>query len=97
MEANIVIYVLKHPITKGVRYVGKTKKRKCTNITSTFKKGRIPWNKDKRKYKLSGSKQTLPIVQYDFDGKQMNCIGENIRRCCVGKQKSAKGFIWKYK
>jgi membrane protein DedA with SNARE-associated domain len=28
--------------------------------------------------------------------KEMMCIEENIRRVCVGKSKTAKGFIWKY-
>ena len=27
----------------------------------------------------------------------MNCSPENIRRACVGKSKSAKGYKWKYK
>ncbi len=29
-------------------------------------------------------------------GRMMNIGKENIRRCCVGKRKTAKGFKWSY-
>lgn len=70
----------------------------------------ISWNKGKSGYNLSGLKSQRSVEQYDLQGnyiktftgcneaaKEMNCIAENIRRCCVGKSKTAKGFVFKYK
>lgn len=50
------------------------------------------------------------IMQFTFDGKlvsewksikeasrALNITREGIRDCCLGKQKSAFGFVWKYK
>lgn len=52
----------------------------------------------------------LTVYQYSLDGKfirdwdsaesvekELGFIGENIRDCCKGKQKSSHGFIWKDK
>lgn len=52
----------------------------------------------------------IGVLQYDLDmnfikefsnckeaSKKYNCCVSNIRNCCRGKSKTAKGFIWKYK
>ncbi len=52
----------------------------------------------------------IGVIQYDLDmnfieefnscyeaSKKYNCCVSNIRNCCRGKSKTAKGFIWKYK
>lgn len=72
-----------------------------------FKKGEKVWNKNKPGYKTSKRK---PVLQYDLNGNfikefecckdasiEMDCIPENIRRACIGKSKTAKGYKWKYK
>jgi len=72
-----------------------------------FKKGHTPSHKGRTGGK---SKKSISVLQYTISGifiqefrncteaaKFMGCIAENIRRCCVGKSKSAKKFIWKYK
>ena len=53
--------------------------------------------------------QSKPVLQYDLNGnlikewKSINECGRNgfnqgdICKCCNGKRKTAKGFIWKYK
>lgn len=79
-------------------------------LTTSFKKGHNPWNKNRNGYKLHGLKSSFNVNQYSKDGELINtyegcreaalelgCIPENIRRCCVGLSKSAKGYIWKYK
>ena len=61
-------------------------------------------------YKLTGEKQSIPVLQYNINSEYINeylgckeaalfmqCTPGNIRRCCVGLSKSAKGFKWKYK
>lgn len=85
----------------------KTKKRPINS--GTFKKGRKSWNINNSGYKLTGKKTAKPALQFDLDNnfikkhysckeasKELGCIEENIRRACVGKSKTAKGFIWKY-
>lgn len=82
--------------------------KKC--LDTTFKKGHPTWNKGKSGYNLSGLKKAIPVLQYTKEGvfvkehyscseaaKELNCIPENIRRVCVGKAKTAKNFIFKYK
>lgn len=79
-------------------------------VGETYKNGHIPWNKGNSGHRLVGMKMAIPVLQYDVNmnlikehysvleaSKLMNCIPENIRRACVGKSKTAKGFIWKYK
>ena len=84
---------------------------KKANLSATvFKKGFTPWNKGKDGYKLGGNKTSMPVLQYDKEGTfiaehlgcreaadAMGCIPETIRKCCVGQNKTGKGFIWKYK
>lgn len=85
------------------------KNRKRSPNSGNFKKGNAPWCKNKSGYKLSGQKKAVSVLQFDLDNnfitkhyscreaaKKMECIEENIRRACVGKSKTAKGFIWKY-
>ena len=59
--------------------------------------------------KLTNGKLSKPVLQYDLNGnlikewKSINECGRNgfnqgdICKCCNGKRKTAKGFIWKYK
>ena len=81
------------------------------SILNQFKKNHIPWNKGLSNYKIGGDKNSIIVLQIDkttnrilneFLGCKeasivMNCTPENIRRCCVGASKSAKGYKWKYK
>ena len=81
------------------------------NIKNQFRKGDIPWNKNKINYKLTGKKTSIPILQIDIiTGEILNefvgcreaalfigCTPENIRRVCVNKSKSAKKYKWQYK
>lgn len=73
---------------------------------SYFTKGTIPWNKNKTNYILPAK----AVIQMDLNGfiidefrsckeasEKMNCNTETIRKCCVGENKTAKGFKWKYK
>ena len=54
--------------------------------------------------------QSIPVIQYDLKGnfikewysqieatKYLNKTGDGIGACCRGKQKSAYGFVWKFK
>lgn len=74
-------------------------------IKGAFKIGHPSWSKGKTYLKS----KTKRVFQYDLNGNfikkfdsckkaslEMNCIPENIRRCCAGKSKTAKGFKWKY-
>lgn len=74
--------------------------------SGVFKKGNISPNKG-RKYRNNTAN---PVLQLDLSGKlikehyscreaaeEMGCLQENIRRACVGKSKTAKGFKWQYK
>lgn len=68
--------------------------------------------KYKMRMSHSGSNNTnsKKVLQYDLSGfliKEWNSTGEvgrelkisqgNISSCCLGKQKTAYGYIWKYK
>jgi len=83
--------------------------RKRNPNSGNFKKGIIPWCKNNSGYKLTGQKKAVSVMQFDLTNnfikkhysckeaaKEMNCIEENIRAACVGKNKTAKNFIWKY-
>ena len=58
----------------------------------------------------SAEKQSKPVLQYTKDGKFVNELKSvmdvqrnlgydhgHISACCLGKRKSANGFVWKYK
>ena len=58
----------------------------------------------------SGEKRSKPVFQYSKDGefvrkwkstkdveRNLGYAHTNISSCCLGKRKSAYGFIWKYK
>ena len=75
-----------------------------------FKEGVEPWNKGKNSYKLGGLKTSRPVLQFTLQGEfvkehlgckeaslSVGCIPENIRLACIGKNKKARNFIWKYK
>ena len=61
----------------------------------------------KAKYQEAMIKRRRPILQYDLEGNfvgEWDCvdsaratIGGGIRNCINGRQKTAGGFIWKYK
>lgn len=75
---------------------------------STFKKNLIPWNKNKLGYNTSKAK---PVQQFTLNNvfikeyrsckeasQQMGLKdAESIRRCIIGKAKTAANFKWKYK
>lgn len=55
-------------------------------------------------------KQSKPVLQYTLNGefvneypsvmetaRQTGILQSNISMCCLGKRKTAKGFIWRYK
>lgn len=78
----------------------------CTSNKGRFKKGHMPWSKNKSGYKL----KSIPVIQMDmnlnfireFSGckeasTEFKCNSENIRNACVGRSKTAMGFKWKYK
>lgn len=80
------------------------------SIPTKFSKGHSVWNKNLQGYKIGGLKTSMPVIQYALDGTfvqefagckeaalSMQCNPENIRRVCIGKNKTAKNFIWKYK
>jgi hypothetical protein len=59
---------------------------------------------------ILGDKRKKPITQYDLNGnfirewesvsqvkKDLNFLSSNVHAVCVGNQKTAYGFIWKYK
>ena len=58
----------------------------------------------------NGCNKEKPVFQLDMEGslikewisateasRILNINRESIRRCCIGKRKTAGGFIWKYK
>lgn len=81
------------------------------SIKNQFKLGFEPWNKGDSGYKLSGAKASKPVIQMDLMGKELNefpgsieagkamklVSGESIRLACLGKNKTAAGFTWKFK
>lgn len=65
---------------------------------------------DEHKLKLSQSCTKHIVLQYSLDGKFIkewksvrdvilayNCTDAAIRMCCIGKNKSSCGYVWKYK
>ena len=61
------------------------------------------------KNKISLSRRKNKIIQLDIHGNRLNSFGSckeaavyigtvrtNINHCCTGRQKTAKGYIWKY-
>jgi hypothetical protein len=92
------------------KIVYNTNRKKIGNNSTLFKKGNVSWNKNNKGYKLSGEKQAKKVLQFDLDGnfikeydsvkdaaKELNCDQETIRTVCVNKNKTGKGFKWKYK
>lgn len=78
--------------------------------SSQFQQGSTAWNRGISGYALTGKKKAIPVLQFDLTDNfikefrscgeaatAMNCIQENIRRCCVGLSKTAMGFKFKYK
>lgn len=83
-----------------------SKVRQQATKKTQFKKSVEPWNKNKKGHK---TKKRIPVLQYTLDNKfikefeccedaakEVKCGTENIRNACVGRSKTAKGFIWKY-
>lgn len=96
--------------TAKPKEIKETRGKSENSIKTQFKKNHISWNKNKKGYKLTGNKKARPVLQYDIEGNfikeydscldaanEFGCILENIRKVCVGKGNTAKGFIWKYK
>lgn len=84
------------------------KNRKRKPNSGNFKKGLTPWSKGKiwsrtsgkiaRRVKQLNTKEELIRIFNSCReaAKEMNCGEDNIRLACIGKNKTAKGFIWKY-
>lgn len=84
--------------------------RQNVDSITRFKKNQKPWNFEKKGHFLTGKKLAKEVTQLDKNTEKiinnyrsckeaaeaMNCIPENIRRACVGKTKTAKGYKWKY-
>ena len=78
---------------------------------SKTKKGKPKSEEHKQKLSIANKgKGSKPILQYTLDGifirdwdsattasKELNIFQTSITACCKGKQKSAYGFIWRYK
>ena len=80
----------------------------CTNSLNNTKTIVKNSNTQNRDLSILNKKLRKTIYQYDLDGnfiKEWNGIAKtqrelninNIFACCLGKQQSAGGFIWKYK
>ena len=61
-----------------------------------------------RDKKIGKTYRNKPILQFDLNGnfikewesikKAKDWLGKgDIHSCCIGKQKTAGGFVWKYK
>lgn len=86
---------------------------KIKKTLAKYYKENISVNKGKKKSKKTkdkiSSKLMIPVMQYDKNGNFIKewrgaseavrklKIPDKINRCCKGKQKTAGGFIWKYK
>jgi hypothetical protein len=92
-------------LNKCASYFGVSKKTVFTNITEyNFKKKKDDW------YLQLFTNPYKSVIQYSLDGKKISeflsasdankATGTNISsisNCCLGRQRSAGGFIWKYK
>lgn len=81
----------------------------CTQAyNNSYGEGYKQRSKNAIKYAIQ--KQSMPVLQYSTDGKfiaeyysateaarQNNCRQGGISECCNGKQKTAYGYVWKYK
>lgn len=76
---------------------------KCSN-SGQFTKGSIPWNKD-----TNTTHKGKQVYQYSLDmtlintyescaeaARNINGNSDAISACCRGKNKTSKGYIWKY-
>lgn len=90
-------------------YINAFKNRKRKQNSGSFKSGQTSWRKGKSGLRQGGKKKAVSVLQLDLNGnfikkhysckeaaKEMGCIEESIRLVCVNKNKTAKGFIWKY-
>ncbi len=81
--------------------------QKLIRNTGNFKENSVPWNKGKIGYTTTKGK---PVLQFDLNNNfinefrsckeaalEINCSGSNIEQVCSGRNKTAKGYKWKYK
>jgi len=92
-------------LNKCALYFGVSKKTIFTNITEyNLRKKREKW------YSQLFTNPYKSVIQYDLCGNKLNEFPSadeankvtktnvsSISNCCLGRQKSAGGFIWKYK
>ena len=89
------------------KYCSKICSGKSSKSSTKFKTNCEPWNKNKKGYKTT---KRRPVLQFSLNNvfiqefssckeaaEKFNCGTENIRNAAVGRSKTAKGFIWKYK
>lgn len=88
---------------KGFKHSEESKKK----ISNTLKNGNhSDYYDEEVRLKISKSKGNKSVLQYNLEGnliKEWSYLSEatrfnkgDIQACCVGKQKTAGGFIWKY-
>lgn len=93
-------------LLKGTKRSNETKQK-----ISQAKKGHICYQKPERNQKIkNNNSNNKHILQYDFQGNLLNeyqsaqeagrCLGKSgnsIADCASGRQKTAYGYIWKYR
>lgn len=81
----------------------------CTQAyNNSYGEGHKQRSKNAIKYAIQ--KQSMPVLQYSLEGKLLaeyysateaarknNCRQGGISECCNGRQKTAYGYVWKYK
>lgn len=88
---------LKRWETRKKNKTDKVNPTQAKNISKSLKGRKITWDR----------KRSKPVYQYDLEGNFINefpsiseaerQIGGDIKSACAGRQKTAGGFIWKYK
>ena len=77
--------------------IRKTKTGKRINIVDKDKYNEQHSHFPVVKYSLTGEKLDEYVSAYDASRKNPCCKVNSIYHCCKGKQKTACGFVWKYK
>lgn len=99
----------------NLRWVTKKENARNPNTIGnmhSWKKGHIPWNKEKEWYEMRGDKhpRSKPIIQLTLDGefiREWSCASEvqrelgysqsGISQVCRGIGKTIYGYVWKFK
>lgn len=72
------------------------KKQEINNKISKSKKGKIKTSKQIEQYDLNEILINTYLTVTDA-AKELNVCRSSIQRCCDGKYKQVKGYIWKFK